>query len=400
VADLDDMAADATLTDLRRRLREAEARNDGPRDREHTVQLGPGATVRLIQWLNTVRSGSWRGGTSAQARRVTVEAVEGGGILVRTQPYRAGDGEPSSDEVARLTEERNQAAGQREAYKAMADAHRTRADRLAEERDDLSERLDRALADYEAARDKLVTVAGERDAAAEEVTKLRDKLDLTRKGRDEYRNVLEAINGWLVRDGHIPHRVGVLSVTGPVHELLAEVKKLRQQVIDRDNVIRTGERALQDAIAAGNRKVTDRESMIHNLTGAWNVIEAAKAWRAVFKERGPITEKAKLLVAAVDALGGQAAPPQASDEGACPTCGRTTTVDSCWDPWHQTAAPEVYVRAGAAVTALLQAALAWRQKIPADSPIASWADTEDIALIEAADEVLQLQVTVDDVNRA
>lgn len=49
-------------------------------DREHIVELGRAQRETLIEWLQNP-NGSHRAG------RVTFEAVEGGGILVRTDPY-------------------------------------------------------------------------------------------------------------------------------------------------------------------------------------------------------------------------------------------------------------------------------------------------------------------------
>jgi hypothetical protein len=52
-------------------------------DREHIVQVNSRDSVTLVQWLTSVpRSGSvWVGD------RVSLNAVEGGGVLVRTRPY-------------------------------------------------------------------------------------------------------------------------------------------------------------------------------------------------------------------------------------------------------------------------------------------------------------------------
>jgi hypothetical protein len=50
------------------------------RDREHIVQLNCKEREDLIKWLNHP-SGAHLDG------RATFEAVQGGGILVRTQPY-------------------------------------------------------------------------------------------------------------------------------------------------------------------------------------------------------------------------------------------------------------------------------------------------------------------------
>jgi len=53
-------------------------------DREHIVQLNREETQRLRTWLERLNGGISLG-------RSTFEAVEGGGILVRTKPFRAGD---------------------------------------------------------------------------------------------------------------------------------------------------------------------------------------------------------------------------------------------------------------------------------------------------------------------
>lgn len=52
-------------------------------DRDHHVQLDRNQTEHLIGWLDRgMRSGSWVGDT-----RLSVDAVAGGGILIRTRPY-------------------------------------------------------------------------------------------------------------------------------------------------------------------------------------------------------------------------------------------------------------------------------------------------------------------------
>lgn len=50
-------------------------------DREHLTELNPGGTGKLRAWLASPNGSLTMG-------RVTFEAVAGGGILVRTQPYR------------------------------------------------------------------------------------------------------------------------------------------------------------------------------------------------------------------------------------------------------------------------------------------------------------------------
>jgi len=57
-------------------------------DREHIVQLSPIDAKRLSDWLNRP-NGSWssRHDASGASERVTVNAVEGGGILIRTRPF-------------------------------------------------------------------------------------------------------------------------------------------------------------------------------------------------------------------------------------------------------------------------------------------------------------------------
>lgn len=51
-------------------------------DRDHAVHLNRRQTEGLIKWLDRGRSGSWTDDT-----RISVDAVAGGGILVRTRPY-------------------------------------------------------------------------------------------------------------------------------------------------------------------------------------------------------------------------------------------------------------------------------------------------------------------------
>lgn len=51
-------------------------------DREHIVQLNAAETAQLRRWLDRGPSGSVRVG-----KRLTMDAVEGGGMLVRTRPY-------------------------------------------------------------------------------------------------------------------------------------------------------------------------------------------------------------------------------------------------------------------------------------------------------------------------
>lgn len=54
-------------------------------DREHIVQLSDAERVALIEFLKSP-NGSHRTGRSS---RVCVEAVVGGGVLIRTRPYRS-----------------------------------------------------------------------------------------------------------------------------------------------------------------------------------------------------------------------------------------------------------------------------------------------------------------------
>jgi len=59
-------------------------------DREHIVQLSPVDAKRLSDWLGRpYRSGSWlsRHDASGASERITINAVEGGGILIRTRPF-------------------------------------------------------------------------------------------------------------------------------------------------------------------------------------------------------------------------------------------------------------------------------------------------------------------------
>lgn len=48
---------------------------------EHSVELNNAERIKLARWLE-------RPNGAFITRRATFEAVEGGGILVRTQPYR------------------------------------------------------------------------------------------------------------------------------------------------------------------------------------------------------------------------------------------------------------------------------------------------------------------------
>jgi hypothetical protein len=52
-------------------------------DREYVIQLSARQVARLRAWLEFPNGG-------LPLDRVTFEAVEGGGILVRSDPYRAG----------------------------------------------------------------------------------------------------------------------------------------------------------------------------------------------------------------------------------------------------------------------------------------------------------------------
>ena len=52
-------------------------------DREHIVQLGDHERQALLEWLARPN-----GSHVVVGKRVIFEAVVGGGILVRTQPYR------------------------------------------------------------------------------------------------------------------------------------------------------------------------------------------------------------------------------------------------------------------------------------------------------------------------
>lgn len=113
------------------------------------------------------------------------------------------------------------------------------------------------------------------DGGPAKVAELHDELYLARKSRDEYRNCLEAINGWLVRDGHIPRPVNLIHVTGPVHTLSTEVAGLRRQLTDAD-------RHAQEVRA-------DRDTAKGLLDAYRPVVSAAKAWLdADGKGAGPI----------------------------------------------------------------------------------------------------------------
>jgi hypothetical protein len=52
-------------------------------DREHVVELSRAQVARLISWLQASN------GSLTLGPRLSVNAVEGGGVLVRTEPYRA-----------------------------------------------------------------------------------------------------------------------------------------------------------------------------------------------------------------------------------------------------------------------------------------------------------------------
>lgn len=56
-------------------------------DREHIVQMNDRERRALLAFAERP-SGSWRPEGQESGRRLTVEAVEGGGLLVRTRPYR------------------------------------------------------------------------------------------------------------------------------------------------------------------------------------------------------------------------------------------------------------------------------------------------------------------------
>lgn len=57
-------------------------------DREHLVQLNDRERRALLEFAQRA-SGSWRPeGNGESGRRLTVDAVEGGGLLIRTRPYR------------------------------------------------------------------------------------------------------------------------------------------------------------------------------------------------------------------------------------------------------------------------------------------------------------------------
>lgn len=54
-------------------------------DRGHIVEIYQRDMDRLRAWLERPN------GSLSVGRRVTLEAVGGGGILIRTRPYRLGD---------------------------------------------------------------------------------------------------------------------------------------------------------------------------------------------------------------------------------------------------------------------------------------------------------------------
>ena len=53
-------------------------------DRDHHIQLSADELRDLLMWAAERRGGSW---VPEHAKRLTVDAVQGGGILVRTRPY-------------------------------------------------------------------------------------------------------------------------------------------------------------------------------------------------------------------------------------------------------------------------------------------------------------------------
>ena len=74
-------------------------------DRDHHVQLNRKDTESLVAWLTSaVRGGSW---IPDEAKRMTVDAVEGGGILMRTRPYAWEQG------AGRIVEERRRSGRDR-----------------------------------------------------------------------------------------------------------------------------------------------------------------------------------------------------------------------------------------------------------------------------------------------
>ena len=176
--------------------------------------------------------------------------------------------------LAQLAEATDWAAGWRVGVRWAAAEASEQLDRLgydAATRSDLRDHLQlcASQADRPTAVDRPSTFAAEPNTA-----EAADELYLARKSRDEYRNCLEAIEGWLVRDGHTPHRVGVLSVTGPVHKLSVEVADLRA--------------GMASAKA---------------LLGAYRpVVSAAKAWREEGLSGSQRTTANNVLRAAVDAL--------------------------------------------------------------------------------------------------
>lgn len=56
-------------------------------DREHLVQLSASQTFTFRRWLE------FPNGSLSLDRRFSVNAVEGGGILIRTQPYSHEEGD-------------------------------------------------------------------------------------------------------------------------------------------------------------------------------------------------------------------------------------------------------------------------------------------------------------------
>jgi hypothetical protein len=59
-------------------------------DHEHAVQLGAGDVASLRRWLDSPNGGWYLHAPGTLVSRASFEAVDGGGVLVRTQPYRVG----------------------------------------------------------------------------------------------------------------------------------------------------------------------------------------------------------------------------------------------------------------------------------------------------------------------
>lgn len=60
---------------------------DPPTERTYTIQLNRAQNIELLTWLST----NAHGGSISIGRRLTIDVVEGGGLLVHARPYRFDD---------------------------------------------------------------------------------------------------------------------------------------------------------------------------------------------------------------------------------------------------------------------------------------------------------------------